>query len=217
MGRNTIGALIALLWFSPSAKSLNRKYLYVMRGAVVMLVLSQFIIVSTILLDEWRINSRQSVLSQFDSVFELGRWGVGEDESLVTEPVLDGQYALRVSLSTDQYSGVSLKYFNRDWQHSTALILSMFNPLDEVLGLVVRINDKLHREGWQQYTDRFNRSVELEKGWNQVRIALVDVKNAPADRMMDLSSIESIGVFSVALPEPRVFYMDSVQLVKTAP
>ncbi len=216
--RNVVGGLLALLWFSPAANFSSRRWLYFFRGIVTTLVLSQLFVLSVILVDEWLVENNPSVLSRFDSIYELSRWGRYDfSTALVEEPVVEGEYAFRVDLTTDQFSGVALRYLYRDWRDYEVLQLSIFNPNESDLTLVIRVNDKLHRLGSQAYADRFNRSMQLSPGWNQVKIQIDDIKTAPDKREMNLAEIESIEIFSVALDRAKTVFIDSVRLKKVAP
>lgn len=216
--RNITGGLLALLWFPAAAHVANRRWLYFGRGIVTTLVLSQLFILSMILIDEWRVKNNQPRLSQFDSVYELSRWDRYDfSEALVEDPVKHGDYAFKVALTTDKYSGVALKYFYRDWRAYDVLQVSIFNPDDSDLSLVIRVHDKAHSLGIQQYPDRFNRRILLTPGWNQIEIDIKDIQSAPDRREINLAEIQAIGLFSVALKNPRTVFIDSLRLVKVAP
>ena len=79
--------------------------------------------------------------------------------------------------------------------------------------MTIRVHDCLHVEGEQIYTDRFNRSITMQLGWNDLFISMVDIKNAPVGREMDLGNIYGFGLFASSLKEERVVYIDEVRLV----
>ncbi|ARN74350.1 hypothetical protein [Oceanicoccus sagamiensis] len=217
LGRNFLGAAIALCWWSPLIQTSQRSLLWISRTIAIGLVLSQLLILSSIILDEWRVNRGQPVLSQFDTSLEISRWKTNDKAVLVSSPVKEGQYALQVKLGTEQYSGVSLDYFFRDWRDYQALRLSIFNPDDSELAIVIRINDQRHLQAEQAYSDRFNRNIILQPGWNSVVFSVDVIEDEPEGRAMDITAIESIGIFTVALSEPKILTIDSVRLLKTSP
>jgi VanZ family protein len=165
------------------------------------------------LADEVNAKRQFPVLSDFESDIEITRWSGDAKKSISDEFVFTGKHSLRVDLSTEKYSGVALSYFPRDWTGYQNLVFEIFS-LDDELDITVRINDQLHEQGEQLYTDRFNRKLALHKGWNTINIDLQDVVNAPATRLMDLSRVSNLGVFVTEQPAPKTIYLDSVKLVK---
>jgi hypothetical protein len=115
-------------------------------------------------------------------------------------------------LSTDQYSGVGLSYFPRNWTGYDYLIFSVYNPGKSELKLTCRVNDFQHIAKSQSYGDRFNRTYDLHKGWNDIRIALKDIFTAAKSRMMDAECIQHFGIFATNLPEPCIIYLDHIYL-----
>lgn len=151
-------------------------------------------------------------LANFDGYFEAERWNGNSEEVKLLTP-LGQSKVLQVSLSRARYSGAGLNYMIRDWRKFSVIKFEMFNPSEETLPLTFRIHDEEHyRRGTAAYTDRFNKAVILDSGWNLVSFPLTEVKQAPADRMMDLSAIQTLGFFSTRLPKPRVVYLKSVTL-----
>jgi len=81
----------------------------------------------------------------------------------------------------------------------------------------VRINDKEHFSNGQFYSDRFNRQFILSSGWNNIDIAIDDIRNAPKTRVMNLRAIGNLGIFTVNLKHPRLIYIDDVRLIGPEP
>ena len=122
---------------------------------------------------------------------------------------------MKVALNTSLYSGVSLKYFPRNWRHYKYLQLSIFNPDDEPIKVTCRINDMRHTLGNQDYDDRFNQRFSLVKGWNLITVPLDQVASAPKGRKMDLDKVQELGIFATGLSQPKVLYIDYVMLTDT--
>ena len=123
-----------------------------------------------------------------------------------------GFAASQITLDTRRYSGVSLLGSFGDWNGYAALSMDLFNPDVEPLELVVRIADVPHDRGDNSFNDRFNRRILLQQGWNQVKIDLNDVRNAPHKRVMHMHQISDITLFAVGLSRSRTFYLDNVKL-----
>ncbi|MGB8719066.1 MAG: hypothetical protein WCD46_07125, partial [Desulfobacterales bacterium] len=152
----------------------------------------------------------------FETTTELGRWNGSAARTLSGEVFRDGRRSLEISLTCDTYSGVGLKYFPRDWRGYSALEFSVFNPGTAPLALTCRVHDRTHTTARQRYSDRFNRRITIKPGWNDISIALEEIRRAPLTRPMDLSRIDGLGLFSVRLPTPVTVYLDRVRLVKAA-
>jgi hypothetical protein len=119
---------------------------------------------------------------------------------------------LKLSLTTDLYSGATLSYFDGDWTSLRTLKISLYNPGETPLQITCRIHDLRHVDGHEEYEDRFNDNFHLTQGWNSIEIDLDEVEASPANRSMDMSRIHGLGLFVVSLPAPRILYLDNVQL-----
>jgi len=163
------------------------------------------------LIDEVNIHRDKAALSNLEFAFEDQRW-IGNSSRFVSEEfVREGESSLRVDLNTDEYSGVFLRYMNRDWREREKLHFSIYYPDNDNLLLHIRISDYLH-VGNNSYHDRYNKEIVLRNGWNNVEIPIEDIKNAPRDRFIDIGNIESVGMFVVKQPETKTIYIDNVYL-----
>lgn len=120
--------------------------------------------------------------------------------------------ALRISLSTARYSGVSLHNLPEDWRDYDRLIIDLYNPQDHPLPMVLRINDIEHDLGDNDYNDRFNTRLPLAPGPNQFELDLDRVRAAPEGRSMNMQAIRRLILFTVALPEPKTLYLRDIRL-----
>jgi hypothetical protein len=155
------------------------------------------------------------VINSFESRAELQQVytnGQANAVAQTTGAARHGSQALVVDLSTRLYSGVRLIGPYGDWDGYQFLVMDFYNPQSQPLDLVVKISDYLHDAGSNQHRDRFNRSITLMMGWSEVWIALEDIRNAPAGRLMQLDRMTGLEVFASRLPEPRSFYWDNVRL-----
>ncbi len=203
--RNQLGALIAFVFFS-SQVVIKRT---VLRWIVLILVGIALIPLARGGLDEWRARDQFPVLSDFETRYELDRWESNGRIRIAEGIARNGNRALRVQLTTDKYSGVSLKYFQGDWREFDDLFFSIYLPAEKSLKILCRIHDSVHSN---QYTDRFNQSFILKNGWNDLRISLAEVKNGPRDRLLNLADVENFKCFVMEQEKERVIYLDSVYL-----
>jgi hypothetical protein len=131
----------------------------------------------------------------------------------VTDHAADAhERALRISLSTARYSGVSLHNLPEDWRDYDRLIIDLYNPQDHPLPMILRINDMEHDLGDNDYNDRFNTRLSLAPGFNQFKLDLDRIRTAPEGRSMNMQAIRRLILFTVALPEPKTLYLSEIRL-----
>jgi hypothetical protein len=210
--RNCLGALLVNCWSTAARQALRRTTLLTVRVTSGVLLLQQLALPSLALLDEWRASSQFPVLADFESRWELARWRADDSLARSGQYVYEGEYALFIQLGTQRYSGIALQYFPRDWRTYSSLRCELYQPAVEPLFITVRIHDRLHRDGEQLYSDRFNQRYQLQQGWNSIAIDLRAVEQSPATRLMDMSAIEGLGVFVSKENTPKQLYLDYVRL-----
>lgn len=212
--RNMVGCLFAVVFFSPSRKKSSPTSLRFFQIGVVTALMLFAVPLAFAIADEIITLKQFPVLSDFETPFERMRWTGGADHSVVSERARSGNHSLKIHLHTSQYSGIALDYFPKDWRNYRTLAFSVFNPSDIPLKLVCRIHDENHYPNGGDYEDRFNRTLVVRGGWNDIEISLADVMSAPQSRKMDMRRVQNIGIFSVRLPQERVIYLDYLRLVK---
>jgi hypothetical protein len=210
--RDLIGSLIVLAFGSSSPELRPVSLRLSLRVAVLMLSLVQLWPVTKSLIDEAIARHQFPLLSDFETPFEIDRWTGSAGLTVETVPSIANSRLLKLSLTTDQYSGVALKYFDGDWTSASSLKFSLYNPDEISLPITCRIHDFEHLDGHEEYEDRFNRRYLLLHGWNHIEIDLDEVKKSPAGRSMDMSRIQGFGLFVTSLPAPRIIYLDNVRL-----
>jgi hypothetical protein len=210
--RDLTGSLLVLVFGLPAAKlnPLNRRLF--LQASVLVLTLVMIWPLTRSLIDDLISWYQFPLLSGFETPFEIHRWQGGDRLSVESERSISSGKVLKLPLTTDKYSGASLIYFNGDWASYSALKMSIYNPDASLLQIVCRIHDRQHSDGNEEYEDRYNQRFQLKPGWNHIDIDLNDVELRPAERYMDMSRIQQVGIFVVSLPSPRVIYLDDVQL-----
>jgi VanZ family protein len=215
--RNMIGAMVAIFFLLPIRKALSRTPLLIMKSITVTLIFAQLYPIAIALLDEHHARRDFPILSDFQTPYQIQRWSQSDIISTRHIPNSPENWALKANLTTEQYSGVSLKHFPGKWLNYQWLQFRVYNPSTEPITLTCRIHDKKHTQGLQQYRDRFNNTYPMTQGWNTITINLKNVQQAPATRTMDLSNIYGIGIFATRLPHPRTIYIDDLKLLKRVP
>lgn len=210
--KNIVGGAAAVVFLSPTRITLSRTRLRAIQIIVCLsLVLVTYPFVR-VLTDEVIARAQFPTLSSFETPFEMHRWQSRSVMAIDQETVKEGRASLKVSLTTERYSGAGLEHFPSDWRGYKYLHISIFNASREPLTIVVRVNDVQHRRSKQSYSDRFNRQFVLGYGWNDIDIPLEDIASAPKNRVMNLRSIRDIVIFASNLKAPKVIYVDDVRL-----
>ena len=210
--RDLTGSLLVLVFGPLGSKLKPAKQQFSLRLLVVLLTLVQLWPLTKSLVDEAIARNQFPLLSGFETPFEIDRWeGAGRLSVESITPISDGKI-MKLSLTTDKYSGAALKHFDGDWASARTLQISLYNPYTSSLQITCRIHDLQHTDGNEEYEDRFNRSYRLMPGWNQIEIDLNEVKESPSSRNMDMSRIRGLGIFVVSQPTSRTLYIDEVRL-----
>ena len=102
----------------------------------------------------------------------------------------------QVQLIHGEGSRIEIRDLVSDWSLYAYLSLKIEVAGDQDLPITVRVHDKLHRKGAQPHHDRFNRRLTLSPGMNVVRIPLQNIRSAPRGRMMDMTKIDALIMFS---------------------
>ena len=211
--RNFIGGLGGLLFLLPLRKNLPKKIRRIGQTVVFLVIGLQITPTILFLADEAIARSQFPLLSGFETHFEHTRWTGDSDHRITKKQIKTGKAALRVQLTTNQYSGVGLKYFPGNWEGYGYFTFSVCNPDVADIALTLRIHDLKHTKGIQRYEDRYNRTFNVPTGWHTFSVHLDEVRQAPKERQMDMQQIQHIGFFSVRLPLPRIIYLDDIKLI----
>lgn len=210
--RDIIGAMAYLFFLSPPRKTISKRILLMVQSCTVVLIGLQIFPVIIALTDEHIACRQFPELSGFETPFEIQRWSGNSDFIIDKKIKKTGKASMRVFLNTDKYSGVTLRYFPKNWEGFSYFQFAIFNPSSEDISITCRINDKKHIEQDQRYEDRFNRSFSIPKGWNTITVSLKDIKHAPKNRLMNMHEICKVGLFSSSLPYQRIINIDDVKL-----
>ena len=212
--RNILGCLVGLTFFSASIKKLPLKLVWLMKTLIIILVLFEFTVPAKAITDEIIAREQFPLLSGFETSFETDRWTADNGINRTQLRVYEGKYAASVLLTTEQYSKVYLKYFQRNWQQYQFLQFAVYNSSDKELFLICRINDREYYQNNQSFQDRYNKKYSLKPGWNLIKISLDEVASAPVGRKMNLNNIHDLIIFSSYLTNSTTIFIDDFKLVR---
>jgi hypothetical protein len=109
--------------------------------------------------------------------------------------------AARVTFLTEAtYPGFVLSDPFPDWSGFDLLAFEVYSEIDTAIHIYMTIEDDHHN---RQYEDRFNRSLTIRPGINQIEIPLREVRAAPKSRPMDMKAIASVNIFGY---EPKTAF-----------
>lgn len=211
IGRDLLGALAALVCFSPRRADIGRlprQTLTIFAVAALLLVCYP---AARDLLDAAIAAARFPVLADFSTPFEADRWNRGV---VVPSPAGDTSSALCVQLTTERYSGATMDRLNGDWRGYRLLHLRLYNEGPAPLPVTLKVFDLRHAASQGDYHDRYNRVYQLAAGWNTVEVPLAEIERAPRRRAMDLRRIAELSIFTVDLDAPRRLCIDDVRLTR---
>ncbi len=210
---DSVGGTIFLVFAYPFPQHTRVRKIF--RAAALMLVLVMLYPLARASVDTWnRVHAFPS-LGSFETSLEIDRWkntesGISRAKSHATE----GTYSLQVCLLPGVYPGISLNDPTRDWRGYQSLAFEAYLVGSVPLALVLRVNDRDHNN---EYSDRFNRRIQLNPGQNRISVNLEDIMHAPRGRIMDMSDIVNVCLFSYRrLKEQRTVYFDNFRLEKDA-
>ena len=124
-----------------------------------------------------------------------------------------GRTSAHIRLDDGPWPGVLFHDLYPSWDDYGALVIELENPESTALDLNLRVDDEAHRFGGnQRYSDRFNLQFELPPGKKTLRIPLADIAEGPADRKMDLSSIDGMVIFAIRKNAGRTFVIHGIRL-----
>jgi len=161
------------------------------------------------------INTRMDfpTLSNFETLFETNRWqGNYAYSSISPEFARGGGNGMRIKFLPARYPSIALVDFIGDWRGYRDLKLSMYNTEKEPIEVVLSIHDHQHHHTGYQFKDRFNKTIVLTPGWNDLSYSLEEIKNSPEDRQMDMNEMYSFSLYMVEIKQSKMIYLDNVYL-----
>jgi hypothetical protein len=202
--QNLVGAMAAVALHAPAGAGRRR-----LVGIAIALLALELAGPGIGLWDRAVARTQFPVLGDFETRFEHWRWSSGVPERTRART---GSRSLRVDLEPGRFAGTTLRRSFGDWSGFAYLEMSLYNPEPEALPIVVSIRDREHFRRGGDYADRFNGQFELEQGWNDLRIPVAGIRDAPTERRLELGDLSEMVVFTADLERPQVIWLDRVRL-----
>ncbi len=172
--RGLTGSFLVLVFGSLGSKLQPARRRLSLQFSVLVLLLIQLWPTTKSLIDEAIARHQFPLLSGYETPFEIDRWAGTARLSVETIAAISEGKLLKLSLTTNQYSGATLNYFDGNWTSAHTLKISLYNPDTNPLQITCRIHDLQHANSDGEYKDRFNRNFLLIQGWNHIEISLTD-------------------------------------------
>ncbi len=213
VGRDLLGALLALSIHSSKRTTLGATKLLCMKAVLLLCVILLHRNLLVIPINEYYTYKQFPVLLEPSTPFEKTRVTNSALYTLVKNGD-QGKSYFDIKFTTTKYSGIAIDFFPVDWSAYNYIMIDVYNPEQAPYNITCRIHDGLHEDGNEEYSDRFNQSFKLFPGGNKIKINIDKIKNAPATRKMNLAEIASIGLFTTQLEEPKKMHLIKIELGK---
>ncbi len=115
----------------------------------------------------------------------------------------------RLTFLPAKYPTFSIEEPYPDWNGFSLLSMLIFSPETEIITVGLRIED--YRTD-NSYEDRFNLTVDLKSGLNEIAVPLEKIRTAPKGRQMDMKAINSIHIYAGVIRNPVTLFLDDIRL-----
>lgn len=213
LANDVAGAIIGYFVYYLLHAKISKSHNIIAAMSIVLLLMISLYPLANVLVDEVKMNNEFPVLSDFESATQLSRWDVKQANlSLNKHHVQQGEYSLQAIFLPDAFPDITLQHFPRDWSGYNNIKFSLYNKAQDPIVIELKIYDEDHMRYGYQYTDRFNRELLLQPGWNNIFISLNEIFNSPEKRTMDIARIKSFSLFLKDVTSPVTIYIDDLKL-----
>lgn len=167
-------------------------------------------------IDYLRRNAAYPMLIEFQASWTQRFCKVDESVQLVSTtpppawPAEAGDNVAQLRIGTGRrFPGWSLKEPYPRWPAEADLVFEVLVSSPEQLQLILRVHDAQHNE---DYYDRFNGTLQLVPGFQQVRIPVQQIRDGPRSRQLDLSKIRGLKLFAADTTVPTEFTLGNLRL-----
>ena len=126
--------------------------------------------------------------------------------------IYHGDWPTRGEFMTLRGMAIDFRNLYPNWRDYSTLSIDMDVLSDLPFQLTVRVHDKEHLKGSQPYSDRFNKQFDLYPGRNTIDIPLREIESGPTKRLMDLSRVDGLVLFSNQDEEEHTVRLNRVWL-----
>lgn len=213
LANDVSGAIIGYFVYYLLHAKISKLHNIIAAMSIALLLMISLYPLANVLVDEVNMKNEFPVLSDFESATQLSRWDVKQANlSLNKHHVQEGEYSLQAIFLPDAFPDITLQHFPRDWSGYNNIKFSLYNKAQDPIVIELKIYDEDHMKYGYQYTDRFNRELLLQPGWNNIFISLNEIFNSPEKRTMDITRIKSFSLFLKDVTSPVTIFLDNLKL-----
>ena len=213
LANDVSGAIIGYFVYYLLHAKISKLHNIIAALSIALLLMISLYPLANVLVDEVKMKNEFPVLSDFESPTQLSRWDVKQANlSLNKHHVQQGEYSLQAIFLPDAFPDITLQHFPRDWSGYKNIKFSLYNKAQDPVVIELKIYDEDHMKYGYQYTDRFNRELLLQPGWNNISISLNEIFNSPEKRMMNIARIKSFSLFLKDVTSPVTIFLDDLKL-----
>jgi hypothetical protein len=115
----------------------------------------------------------------------------------------------KLTFLTRNYPGFIIEEPYPDWSDYESFEFIVFSELNYSVFICIRIEDSRHNK---DYSDRFNKTLKVDPGLNDISIPLTEIQRAPLNRELDMMDIRAIHLFVPKPDKEIVLYFDDIRL-----
>ncbi|MFQ5767805.1 MAG: hypothetical protein ACE5ID_07465 [Acidobacteriota bacterium] len=201
-------ALLILLSRRPGLSTFLRRTIRLTASMIPMIFLLPL---SVDLADEIQARRQFPMLADFESSTQLRRFKPLDCRlERASDTKHPHQHLLKATFNAGLYPRVELRYFPGDWRGYGSFAFTCINPETTPVKLFLRINDRRHDKS---YRDRYNVTLSLPPGRQEILIPLREVEQAPLTRRMEMDSIVSANFYLFRLKHSHTLFFDNLRLM----
>ena len=161
------------------------------------------------------------LIADFETHREVFRWESSDAVFIRSKQhATSGHFSGNITLREGRYPGVSIELPPGDWSTYRYLTLDIMWAKNELLPQINReqsanlaLRIKLEDDGpSDSFEDRFESTVALQPGPNQIRIPVDVIANSAAARSLRLNRMKRLSLFLTNSKSPQVLFIDRIQL-----
>ena len=130
---------------------------------------------------------------------------------VATSVTSDGKKLYKIRFDSGKYPGIGVVEPEKDWSAYHKLRFQVFSDNATNVKLVLRVYDEKHNKN---YNDRFNQRFIIQPGLNEIIVNLTQIRNAPVDRKLDLTSISNVQLFLISVESSLFLGLSDLLLEK---
>jgi len=210
----------ALFGFLVAQLSISAKRRRLEKSVIILFLLIVLFIAAfpslRIIRDNLKVASNFPVLSNFEQYEDIARFQQGHVRRFEMDNNLfiEGRASALIEFGAGEYPRVLLEAVAPNWTGYDFLNMSIHNDQKESLNIQVRVYDRQHRQTGYLQNDRFNYNINLNPGWNTLKIKLSEIYRAPQNRQMNMDVMGGVCLFMHNLKNTKSIHLDNIHLSK---